>query len=100
MDELMVSPPRQFYVWKSRIGVSALPEKCEGSRMDEETQSNVTNDSNAAKPFNDAMDHLHHIEGYPIKRPAKMNKLPLPVRLIGYFMAGFCNHHGYPSCCI
>jgi len=37
------------------------------------------------KPFNDAMEHQHKIEGFPIN---KGGKLPLPIRLIGYFMIG------------
>ncbi|WP_413363754.1 hypothetical protein [Lysinibacillus sp. 3P01SB] len=37
------------------------------------------------KPFNDAMDHLNKIEGYPIR---KGGKLPLPIKIIGYFMFG------------
>lgn len=37
------------------------------------------------KPFNDAMEHLNKIEGYPIR---KVGKLPLPLKIIGYFMFG------------
>ena len=37
------------------------------------------------KPFNDAMDHLNKIEGYPI---SKGGNLPLPIKIIGYFMFG------------
>ena len=37
------------------------------------------------EPFNDAMDHLNKIEGYPI---GKGGKLPLPLKIIGYFMFG------------
>ena len=37
------------------------------------------------EPFNDAMDHLNKIEGYPIR---KGGKLPLPLKIIGYFMFG------------
>lgn len=37
------------------------------------------------KPFNDAMEHQHKVEGFPIN---KSGRLPLPIRLIGYFMFG------------
>lgn len=37
------------------------------------------------KPFNDAMEHLNKIEGYPI---SKGGNLPLPIKIIGYFMFG------------
>ncbi|QDP41500.1 hypothetical protein [Radiobacillus deserti] len=37
------------------------------------------------KPFNDAMEHMHHIEGYPI---TKGGKLPLGIKIIGYFLFG------------
>ena len=37
------------------------------------------------EPFNDAMDHLNKIEGYPIR---KGGNLPLPLKIIGYFMVG------------
>lgn len=37
------------------------------------------------KPFNDAMEHINKIEGFPIN---KGGRLPLPIRLIGYFMFG------------
>lgn len=37
------------------------------------------------KPFNDAMEHKNKIEGFTIN---KGGRLPLPIRLIGYFMFG------------
>ncbi|SHG61291.1 hypothetical protein [Ornithinibacillus halophilus] len=37
------------------------------------------------KPFNDAMDHMHNIQGYPI---SKRGKLPLPIKIVGYFLFG------------
>lgn len=37
------------------------------------------------KPFNDAIDHLQKIEGYPRSSGAK---LPLPIKIIGYLLAG------------
>ena len=37
------------------------------------------------EPFNDAIDHQQKIEGYP--KPSE-GKLPLPIRLIGYFLFG------------
>lgn len=37
------------------------------------------------KPINDAMEHQHKVEGFPV---SKGGKLPLPIRLIGYFMFG------------
>lgn len=35
------------------------------------------------KPFNDAMEHLNKIEGYPVSRGGK---LPLPIKVIGYVL--------------
>lgn len=35
------------------------------------------------KPFNDAMEHLNKIEGYPVSRGGK---LPLPIKVIGYIL--------------
>lgn len=37
------------------------------------------------KPFNDVMDHLNKVEGYPVR---KAKNLPRPILWIGYFMAG------------
>ncbi|WP_164667198.1 hypothetical protein [Virgibacillus doumboii] len=37
------------------------------------------------KPINDAMEHLHKIEGIPVD---KGGWLPQPIKLIGYFMFG------------
>lgn len=39
------------------------------------------------KPFNDAMEHLNQIEGYPTN--VEMKKLPKPLRFFGYFIFGF-----------
>ncbi|KAB2331600.1 amino acid transporter [Cytobacillus depressus] len=41
-------------------------------------------------PFNDAMDHLGRIEGYPTKNLSKVNlkSLPLPIRILGYLLIG------------
>jgi hypothetical protein len=39
------------------------------------------------KPFNDAVDHLTKIEGYPAN--VEMKKLPKPLRYFGYFVFGF-----------
>lgn len=36
------------------------------------------------KPFNDVMDHLNKVEGYPVR---KAKNLPRPILWIGYFMA-------------
>lgn len=41
------------------------------------------NSKEPEKPFNDAMDHLNKIEGYPVSRGGK---LPLPIKVIGYFL--------------
>jgi len=41
------------------------------------------NSKEPEKPFNDAMDHLNKIEGYPVSRGGK---LPLPIKIIGYFL--------------
>ncbi|MGP4063228.1 hypothetical protein [Halobacillus sp. H74] len=40
---------------------------------------------NQHKPFNDAIAHKQNIEGYP---KASGGKLPLPIKLIGYFLFG------------
>lgn len=42
-------------------------------------------DEKPNKPFNDAMEHLNKIEGYPI---SKGGNLPLPIKIIGYIMFG------------
>jgi hypothetical protein len=39
------------------------------------------------KPFNDAVDHLTKIEGYPEK--VEIGKLPKPLRFFGYFVFSF-----------
>lgn len=41
------------------------------------------NSKEPEKPFNDAMEHLNKIEGYPVSRGGK---LPLPIKVIGYFL--------------
>ncbi|TCP31268.1 hypothetical protein EV207_103152 [Scopulibacillus darangshiensis] len=40
------------------------------------------------KPFNDAMEHLTKIDGYPTEH-SSLNKLPKPIRYLGYFFIGF-----------
>ncbi|KHE73186.1 hypothetical protein LD39_00495 [Halobacillus sp. BBL2006] len=40
---------------------------------------------NHNKPFNDAIAHKQNIEGYPKNSGGK---LPLPIKLIGYFLFG------------
>ncbi|WP_194842038.1 hypothetical protein [Gracilibacillus salitolerans] len=37
------------------------------------------------KPFNDVMEHKQNIEGAPIN---KGGRLPLPIKIIGYFLFG------------
>jgi hypothetical protein len=39
------------------------------------------------KPFNDAMEHMNQIEGYPTD--VDLKKLPKPLRYFGYFIFGF-----------
>lgn len=39
------------------------------------------------KPFNDAMEHLSKIEGYPTD--VNIKKLPKPLRYFGYFFISF-----------
>ncbi|SFG46658.1 hypothetical protein SAMN05216353_1463 [Halobacillus alkaliphilus] len=41
--------------------------------------------NNDDKPFNDAIEHQQKNEGYP--KPSE-GKLPLPIRLSGYFLFG------------
>ncbi|KGP91274.1 hypothetical protein N780_08785 [Pontibacillus chungwhensis BH030062] len=43
------------------------------------------NHENHNKPFNDAIAHKQDIEGFPKTRGGK---LPLPIKLIGYFLVG------------
>ncbi|CQR46032.1 hypothetical protein BN1058_00276 [Paraliobacillus sp. PM-2] len=49
------------------------------------------NTDNEGKPFNDAMNHLQSIEGYPSTNLRQFNSrsLPLPIRIIGYVLCGF-----------
>jgi hypothetical protein len=42
------------------------------------------------KPFNDAIDHFNKIEGNATNpKNADLNKLPKPLKYIGYFMIAF-----------
>jgi hypothetical protein len=42
------------------------------------------------KPFNDVIDHFNKIEGNAGNPAnAKLQKLPKPIKYIGYFMIGF-----------
>ncbi|WP_371018909.1 hypothetical protein [Pseudalkalibacillus sp. JSM 102089] len=43
------------------------------------------NNGNENKPFNDAIAHKQNIEGLPKTRGGR---LPLPIKLIGYFLFG------------
>lgn len=43
------------------------------------------NNGNENKPFNDAIAHKQNIEGFPKTRGGR---LPLPIKLIGYFLFG------------
>ncbi|WP_228547477.1 hypothetical protein [Filobacillus milosensis] len=47
----------------------------------------MSNNNGPNKPFNDVVDHFQKVEGMPTK-PARMNHLPLPIRIIGYFFIG------------
>lgn len=40
------------------------------------------------KPFNDAVDHLNSIEGFPTNKP-DLNMLPKFLRYFGYFFVAF-----------
>lgn len=47
----------------------------------------MTNDK---KPFNDVIDHMEKIEGnFSNLADADLNKMPMPIKFIGYFMIGF-----------
>ncbi|PKR76987.1 hypothetical protein CEY16_13540 [Halalkalibacillus sediminis] len=37
------------------------------------------------KPFNDVMEHMRNVEGYPI---SKGGKLPLPIKVLGIILFG------------
>lgn len=39
------------------------------------------------EPFNDAVDHLTKVEGYPTSR-TRFSQLPKGIRYIGYFFLG------------
>ncbi|MFC4408876.1 hypothetical protein ACFOZY_00360 [Chungangia koreensis] len=42
------------------------------------------------KPFNDAIDHMEKIEGNSSNlADADFNKMPKPIKFVGYFMIGF-----------
>ncbi|WP_318508802.1 amino acid transporter [Bacillus sp. T3] len=42
------------------------------------------------KPFNDVIDHFNKIEGNAANlAKTDVNKLPKPIKYIGYFMIGF-----------
>ncbi|GGD14083.1 hypothetical protein [Pontibacillus salipaludis] len=43
------------------------------------------NNEDQNKPFNDAIAHKQDIEGFPKTRGGR---LPLPIKLIGYFLVG------------
>ncbi|WP_085994175.1 hypothetical protein [Oceanobacillus senegalensis] len=45
----------------------------------------MSNNKEQDKPFNDAMEHQHKVEGFPTNQGGR---LPLPIRLIGYFIFG------------
>ncbi|MCA0987126.1 hypothetical protein [Guptibacillus algicola] len=45
-------------------------------------------DSPHKEPFNDAMDHLSKVEGYPTNRTS-FRKLPKGIRYLGYFFIAF-----------
>ncbi|ASF40677.1 hypothetical protein CEH05_16560 [Halobacillus halophilus] len=45
----------------------------------------MTDHKDYDEPFNDTADHQQNIEGYP--KPSD-GRLPLPIRLIGYFLFG------------
>ncbi|WP_246197294.1 hypothetical protein [Cytobacillus depressus] len=58
-------------------------------RIEKRLEQSDRNDIEGA-PFNDAMDHLGRIEGYPTKNLSKVNlkSLPLPIRILGYLLIG------------
>ncbi|GGB43994.1 hypothetical protein [Fictibacillus barbaricus] len=45
---------------------------------------------NGEVPFNDVIDHMRQIEGYPTKNLSKVNlySLLLPIRILGYLLIG------------
>ena len=46
-------------------------------------------DQQQQKPFNDAVNHLTNIEGYPINNPMKVKGIPAFIRILGYSLIGF-----------
>jgi hypothetical protein len=45
---------------------------------------------NGEVPFNDVIDHMMQIEGFPNKNLSNVNlySLPLPIRILGYLLIG------------
>lgn len=60
--------------------------KCQQQRVESDHHLDDVDDN---EPTSDAVDHLRRIEGYPPNKPAKMQSLPLPIRIIGYTLIGF-----------
>lgn len=57
-----------------------------GADLQQKEAMKITNrNDEQEKAFNDAMEHLNKIEGFPI---SKEGNLPLPIKVIGYFMFG------------
>lgn len=67
-------------VWEGYISNNAVVYFKKGESL---KLSNLSDEKD--KPFNDAVEHLNKIEGYPI---SKGGNLPLPIKIIGYFMFG------------
>lgn len=58
-------------------------------RVEKRLELTAGND-NTKVPFNDVIDHMRQVEGYPSKNLSKVDleRLPLPIRILGYLLVG------------
>jgi hypothetical protein len=58
-------------------------------RVEKRLELTAGND-NTKVPFNDVIDHMRQVEGYPSKNLSKvdLDRLPLLIRILGYLLVG------------
>lgn len=58
-------------------------------RVEKRLELTAGND-NTKVTFNDVIDHMRQVEGYPSKNLSKvdLDRLPLPIRILGYLLVG------------
>jgi hypothetical protein len=79
-----------FVLLKEKRGINMGEEVDKVKKRVDKRLEQSDSHKNGEVPFNDVIDHMRQIEGYPTKNLSKVNlySLPLPIRILGYLLIG------------